>query len=364
MICKMCVMDDVADSLISFDSNGISNYWNAAMIDKENEYFPNEVGRKKLDQIVEQIKNDGKGKKYDCIIGLSGGLDSSYLALICHKYGLRMLGVHLNDGFDEECGTNNVLNLVKSFNIDLVEIKTDMDQYYALIRAYLRAGVPNLAAAQDNIITSELLALAKKHKIKYFMSGVNFALECILQKGNTITNKDKRNILDIYKKNGDGTAINALKMDSPFQRDLYYKFYGLKTCALLNYVDYNMERAISELHEACGFEYYGGKHYENTFTKFVQQIWLVEKFNVDKRKSHYSSMIASNQMTREEALAKLQQPVISRDERAHIIKDLASRLKMEPNEIENMLKKPGVQHSTYKTSLYLKTKNYLKRILH
>lgn len=363
MICKMCVMDDAADALISFDSNGVSNYWNAAMADKKAEYFPNEVGKQKMNEIVERIKNDGKGKKYDCIIGLSGGLDSSYLALICHRYGLRMLGVHLNDGFDEECGTNNVNNLVKAFDIDLIEIKTDMDQYYALIRAYLKAGVPNLAAAQDNIITSELLALAKKHKIKYFMSGVNFALECILQKGNTITNKDKRNIIDIYKKNGDGTAINALKMDNPFTRDLYFKVYGLKTCALLNYVDYNMQRAITELHEACGFEYYGGKHYENTFTKFVQQIWLVEKFNVDKRKSHYSSMIASNQMTREEALEKLQQPVISPKERTHIINDLASRLKMESGEIENILKKTGVQHTAYKTSRYLKLKSYVKRIL-
>ena len=363
MICKKCVMDDVADPFISFDSEGISNYWHDAMQTKKLEYFPNEEGEKKLEQQIALIKEKGKNKKYDCIIGLSGGLDSSYLALLAKKHGLRMLGVHFNDGFDEPIGTENVKKITEYCNIDLYDIPVDIDQYYSVIRAYLNAGVPNLAAPQDNLITSCILRIARENGIKFFLSGVNFSLEGVLQKGNTITNRDKKNIIDIYRKCGEGGPISNLVFDSPFKRDMYYKVYGIKTCALLNYIDYNMKRAIEELSSACGFSYYGGKHYENRFTRFVQQIWLVERFKVDKRKSHYSSLIASGQMTRDEALALLIKPVIEDKERESIICDLAKRLHLDEKYIIGLLNKHGVQHDVFKTSRYLSFKKAIKTII-
>lgn len=363
MVCQKCIMDDVADEYISFNKDGVCNYWEKAMYDKAHEYFPNQEGKKKLENLVDEIRKKGENRPYDCIIGLSGGLDSSYLAYICHQYNLRMLGVHLNDGFDEQVSTENVKKLANAFDIDLIEINPDPEIYNSLIRAYLMAGVPNLAAPQDNIITSALLKIAKKYKIKYFMSGVNFSLECILQKGNTITNRDKRNILDIYRRFGEGKSIRSLGMDSPLKRDIYYKVEGITTCCLLNYIDYNMQNAINTLSDACGFSYYGGKHYENYFTRFVQQIWLVDKFGVDKRKSHYSSLIASDQMTREEALECIRKPVITEEEKTNLIERMSKKIGVLPEEIERMLRQPGVQHTKYKTSIYLKIKKVIKDIL-
>lgn len=362
-ICSKCVMDNIGDPTISFDSDGVSNYWHEAMKKWEDEYFPNERGQKEIEKMLDTIKANGKNSEFDCIIGLSGGLDSSYLAYLASKWDLRMLAIHCDDGFDVSVGTENVDKLAKYMGIDVVELKVDLEQYYGVIAAYLRAGVPNGAAAQDNLILAGIWNLARKYNVRSFLSGINFALEGILQRGNTITNKDTTNIYDICRRFGKGASIKNLKFISPSRQDYLHWMMGISDYAPLNYVDYNMKNAIETLHNACGFEYYGGKHYENTFTKFIQQIWLVEKFNVDKRKSHYSSMIASRQMSRDEALKMLEKPVIKSEERMNIIKDISGKTGITVDEIENMLKTPGVQHNTYKTSRYLKVKNSARKLL-
>jgi hypothetical protein len=195
LICKRCVMDNVSDPFIRFHRNGYCNYCTDALKAKEICYFPNAEGKRKLDKIFTKIKIDGKDKKYDCMLGLSGGLDSSYVAYIGHQYGLRMLAVHIDDGFDAPETTKNIKKICDSYNIDLVVEKPDKEQFADLTRAFIRAGVPNIAIPQDNVLFANLYKYAQKNHIKYFLSGSNFALESILQKGNSHDATDKVHII-------------------------------------------------------------------------------------------------------------------------------------------------------------------------
>lgn len=171
----------------------------------------------------------------------------------------------------------------------------------------MEAGVPNLAVPQDNILFAFLYDEMKREKLKYFLNGGNFALECILQHGNTHSALDVTNIRDIWRRFGKG-SIDGLKFTSSYQRYIMIKMGYSLHLRLLNLIDYNRRRAIQELHDFCGFEYYGRKHLENILTAFLQLYWLPKKFGVDKRTSHLSSMIISGQMTREKALLELEEP--------------------------------------------------------
>ena len=301
--CTRCIMNDSADPTITFDENGYCNYCTDALAKiNTTAYFPNEEGEKRLRALLEQVKKSGEGKMYDCIMGISGGLDSAYLAYLGYTWGLRILAVHVDDGYDTDVSKENVRKLVEKTGIKMITVTPDAEQYNALLLAYMRAGVPNLAVPQDNILLKCLFDAVKEYKIPYFLSGDNFALECVLQRGNTYQSMDVVNIRDIHKRFGT-QPINKLKFISAYEKYYSTRVAGMHLEKPLNYIDYNRERAFRELKEFCGFEYYGRKHLENKFTAFLQLRWLPEKFGVDKRLSHLSSMIVSGQMTREDALA-------------------------------------------------------------
>lgn len=307
--CTRCIMDTVADPNITFDAEGHCQYCNHAIAQiNTTTYFPNEEGKRRLDTILPQIKADGKGKPYDCIMGISGGLDSSYLAYLGYKWGLRILAFHVDDGYDTEISKENIRKLCEKGNIELRIITPDQCQYDALTHAYMEAGVPNLAIPQDNILFASLYREVVATKIPYFLSGGNFALECILQRGNTHGSMDLTNLRDIQKKFGT-EPIDKLHFISSYKKYLMKKTGRLKELRLLNYIDYNRDRAFHELSDFCGFEYYGRKHLENILTAFIQLYWLPRKFKTDKRTSHLSSMIVSGQMTREQALKELEEPL-------------------------------------------------------
>ena len=351
-VCNRCVMDNAGDTYITFDENGYCNYCTDALEVKELRYFPNAHGKRQLDEIFNKIKLDGKNQKYDCMLGLSGGLDSSYVAYIGHQYGLRMLAVHIDDGFDSPETTKNIYKICDAYSIDLVVEKPNKEQFTDLTRAFIRAGVPNIAIPQDNVLFANLYKYAQENRIRYFLSGHNFALESILQKGNSHDATDKVHIMDIQQKFGEIEYDGTLPLFSIFEKRIKYNlFYKIQTVSPLNYVEYKAVHAFSILNETCGFEYYGDKHCESLLTKFMQRYYLPQKFGVDKRKSHYSSMIISGQMTREEALEKLSEPLY---EEKQLEKDLAFILdelsisKIEFNKI--MVEKPR-QHTQYRTSI-------------
>lgn len=302
---------------------------------------------------MQRIKQNGKGQIYDCIVGVSGGLDSSYVVYLGAQYGLKMLCVHIDDGLDTEIAVQNVNALCKSANAELVSIRPNMEQYRDITRSFFLAGVPNLAMAQDNIIFKALQDIAKQYKLKYSLSGRNFSMESILQRGDRPINAcDKKHVLGIQKRFGriKPTGIRFMSLIERYVGTRY--FQRVKTICPLNYIDYRMDTALADLHEFCGYSYCGGKHYESVLTRFLQCYYLPAYFDFDKRKSHFSSLIVTNQMTREEALLRLAAPAYTSDAMReadfHII---AAFIDMTDDEFSGILEQPKHRHTDYQVSV-------------
>lgn len=345
--CTRCVMDNSSDETIAFDKDGVCNYCRDAYLEMTQTYYPNEEGKEKLEKLLFDIKRDGSGKKYDCIMGISGGLDSSYLAYLGKQWGLRVLAIHIDDGYDTDISKRNIEKLLKATGFDYEVIKPDEEQYNALTLAYMKAGVPDIAVPQDNVLFAFLYKKMKEYRIKYFLSGGNFALESILQKGNTHNAYDTVNLKDIHRKYGT-KPIDKLELMSTFDKAVDAFLLGVKSVRPLNLIEYNRNRAFEELSKFCGFEYYGRKHLENILTAFVQLYWFPKKFGVDKRTSHLSSMIVSGQMTREEALDELAQPLYDEIQMSDYISFIRKKLGISEQEFDEIMSLPTHQHSDYR----------------
>lgn len=350
-ICTRCVMDSISDDTIKFEADGTCNYCNYSLSRMNRVYYPNKEGKLKLEETIKMLKVKGKNKDYDCLMGISGGLDSAYLAyLAAEKWDLRILAVHIDDGFDTDVAKQNIDNLCNKLNIKLVIERPDKSQYMDLIKSFIRAGVPAIAIPQDNVLLASLNRYAKKYNLKYFLSGANFALESILQRGNSHIAADGVHIKDIHKQYGE-VPLTTIPITTLFEKYIGQKYISqIKTIKPLDFIDYNRERAIQELRENVGFDYYGGKHYESTFTKFVQVYYLPKKFNVDKRKSHLSSLIVSGQMTREEALKELQKPLFDENEMEKDITFILKEIGMSRGEFNKIMQESGKSHMDYKVS--------------
>lgn len=344
--CARCVMNDSSDSRILFDEKGQCNYCTKAYDDIGRRYFPNEEGARRLEKLLNDIMENGKGKKYDCIMGMSGGLDSSYLAYLGYRWGLRILAVHIDDGFDTEISKSNLRKLIAATGFDYEVIKPDAVQFNDLTLAYMKAGVPNIAIPQDNVLFAYIYKKVRQYGIKYFLSGNNFSLECILQKGNTYGAMDVENLMAIHNQFGK-EPVDQLEFLSEKQMKDDKLELGIETPMPLDYIDYNRERAFRELKEFCGFEYYGRKHLENILTAFIQLYWFPKKFGVDKRTSHLSSMIVSGQMTREEALEELKEPLYDEQMMGEYIEIIKKKLLISDEEFDAIMKAPVHQHREY-----------------
>lgn len=359
-VCSKCIMDNKSDDTITFHKDGQCNYCTDAWKAKNMVYFPNSEGSEKLKVLIDRIKKENRNKQYDCIMGISGGLDSSYLAYLgAKKWGLRILAIHVDDGYDTEISKRNIKKLCNKAKIKLITIKPDEKQFNELTRAYMFAGVPNLAVPQDNVLFACIYKYMRKHKIHTFLSGGNFALECILQRGNTHSAFDTKNLKYINKKFG-RTSIDKLPILSEWQRAIDKKVLKIESPRPLNYVDYNRKRALKELEEFCGFEYYGSKHLENTLTKFIQLYWFYHKFHVDKRTSHLSSMIVSGQMTREEALKEMEKPLYDKEEMEKDIDFILQKLDISREEFKGIMNEKPKQHTDYPTSFYYSLRKITK----
>lgn len=347
-ICTRCVMTNSGDDYIRFDKEGICNYCTDALKRKKELYFPNKTGEVKLKNLIDSLKDMGKNKPYDCLMGISGGLDSSYLAYLgAIKWGLRIKAIHVDDGYDTEVSQRNIQKLVERCGIDLEYLKPDKKQFNELTRAYMMAGVPNLAVPQDNILLASIYNYARNNNISGFLTGGNFALECILQRGNTWYSTDTTNIKYINKRFG-RDEIDKLTFISEWKRRWLQKKGVVVEYRPLNYLDYNRERALEELHNECGFEYYGSKHLENYLTGFLQLYWLPQKFGVDKRTSHLSSMIINEQITRDEALDLLKKPAVNEEWINKAIKMIKENMEFSDDEFLMVMKNPIHQHNEYK----------------
>lgn len=339
--CSRCIMDNATDTTISFDRNGYCNYCSDVLKRAPTEYFPNEDGKQKLDEIILKIKEECKDDPYDCIVGVSGGIDSSYILYLGYLYNLRMLAVHVDDGLDNPVATENIRKLTEKTGTTLITISPNRAEYSDLLKSLFQASVPNLAIAQDNLIICALEKYGESNGIRYSLDGSNFAHESILERsGKGVNNCDAKYIMAIQKQFG-ALPLEHLEFATLTGRYLKRRVSSVSHVRPLNFIDYSLEDAIKKLQDFCDFEYYGGKHYESILTRFLQCYYLPQKFGIDKRKSHFSSLIVSGQMSREEALKKMEMPLYLSEELLEEDKRfLASYMNISVVELEEYILRP------------------------
>jgi N-acetyl sugar amidotransferase len=300
---------DTSDPEIVFDTNGACNHCRGFDELKGKQWFPDESGAQKWAGIADLIREEGRGREYDCILGLSGGVDSSYLALKIKQWGLRPLAMHVDAGWNSELAVANIENIVTRCNYDLHTHVVDWEEMRDLHIAYLRAGVANQDVPQDHVFFASLYHFAIRNGIRYILSGGNWATEGIFPStwhGNAM---DAINLKAIHRKFGE-RPLKTYKTISFIDHYLWYPFVkNMRTVRPLNYMPYNKAQAMLELERTIAWRDYGRKHGESLFTRLFQNYFLPTKFGYDKRRPHLSSLIVSGQMTREEALEKLAEPL-------------------------------------------------------
>lgn len=302
-VCNRCVMDTTIKK-IDFDEEGICNYCKNYEYRVLNELFKEPERGQKLVALIQKIKKDGKGKKYDCVIGVSGGVDSSFVAHLVKDLGLRPLAIHLDNGWNSELAVQNIHLLLNNLYIDLYTHVIDWVEFKDLQKAFIKSSVENLEIPTDHAISALLLNMADKYGIKYILNGSNLVTEGILpiQGGRNI---DYRLLKDIHSKFGT-LKLNTYPSISIWSFAYKVLIKKIKYIPILNYIDYDKEKAIDLLEAKYGWRRYGGKHYESIFTRFYQGYILPSKYNYDKRKAHLSTMIMSGQISKDDAVLELQ----------------------------------------------------------
>lgn len=346
--CKRCVMD-TSDSLIEFNEKGYCNHCTAYLDQKPKLIKSGNEGVLELDNLIAKVKKASRRKKYDVILGLSGGMDSSFVAYNAKKYNLRILAVHLDNGWNSEISVNNIENCVSYLNADLYTHVIDWNEFRNLQIAYLKAGVIDIEAITDHAIRSIILKISAKYGIEYSLSGNNFATEGILPQSWVYNKNDFRNIKSINSMFGK-KSLNTFPGMSLLKFAYYRKFANIKSINLLNYINYNIEDARENMEKNMGWKYYGGKHQESIFTKFYQGYILPKKFGVDKRIAHLSSMICSGNITRDEALKILSKNFYNEDELANDMEYVLKKLKLKESTFQEIMNSKPISHLSYKNN--------------
>ncbi len=352
--CKNCVMD-TSDPQITFDENGICDHCKSY----KNIILPNwqadERGEKSLTQQIEKIKKSGRNKQFDSIIGLSGGLDSSFLLhILVTKFNLKPLVFHVDGGWNTSLAVNNIQMLVEKLGLELYTEVINWEEMKDLQLAFFRSGVPHIDLPQDHAFVATQYHFANKYNIKYILNGSNYSTECVRNPLELFYyGTDMRHIRDIYSKFGSN------KLDSyPFSSILFHKFYlkyfrRINVIKPLNSFKYLKKEAAKTLEELYGWIPYPQKHFESRFTKFYEGYWLPTRFGFDTRKVQYSSLILTGQMTRQEAINNLK---ILPYEKMNIEEELefvANKLDISVKELKSYHKIPLKYYYDYKNSLWL-----------
>jgi len=351
---------DTSDSQIKFDKDGICNhctdYFSLVTVDDKQQ----ESNKEKFSAILETIKREGIDKEYDCIIGISGGVDSTYLAyMVKNEFGLRPFAVHLDNGWDSKLAVKNIRNILKILEIDLFTHVIDWEEFKSLQKAYFAASVIDIEAITDHSINAILYQVAAENNVKYILKGFNNATEKIMPKSWTFNKSDAVNIADINDKCGT-MKLESFPLMGSAKLKHYEKSKGIVTISPFNYMNFNRDQAKKLIIEELGWVDYGGKHYESIFTRFYQGYILPRKFNVDKRKAHYSNLICAGVMTRDEALKEIELPAIAEDLAKEDYEYVTKKLEYTTEDFEAIMNAPVKSHFKYKTDL--KSKIFKKYI--
>ena len=355
-ICTNCVMD-TTDTKITFDDKGVCDHCKRFYSDILPSWHTDERGRDTLQKIVEQIKKEGEGKDFDCVLGMSGGVDSSYLTYIAkEKLGLRPLVFHVDAGWNSQVAVNNIEKLVEKLGLDLYTEVIDWEEMRDLQLAFFKSGVSHIDLPQDHAFFATMYNFAAKYKIKYILTGANISTECVRNPLEWFYyGTDTRQISDIHARFGQRPLVK-FPLSNILRHKVYLRYFkGITVVTPLNHVPYHKEQAMSFLVDNFGWQKYPQKHFESRFTKFYEGYWLPKKFGYDTRKVQLSSLILTKQMTREEALKKLSRPPYDENTIAHDFEYVATKLGISVNELQGYMNAPNKSVRDYKSqeSLFL-----------
>lgn len=363
-ICSICILDRKNVPDLKLDIDGVCQYCNNYI----NQYKLNVHSIHELtitlNANLAEIKSNAKGKKYDSIMGLSGGVDSSYLAYLAKDWGLNPLLVHFDNGWNSELAVQNIEKIIQYTGFDLYTYVVDWDEFKDLQKSYILAGVLDWEIPTDHGFYACLFQQAFKLKIDNILTGHNHQTEAILPKNMRWSKFDVANIKDIHKQYGK-IKLKTFPMLDFFKHSYMLKVRSFKRYNLLEFVDYQKDEAKKIITEKMGWRDYGGKHYESIFTRFYQGYVLIEKFGIDKRRAHLSNLILSGQITREQALEEIEKPAYNADLLAEDLAYVAKKLDFTPEEFEKIMKLPPVPHTAYKsyeTGLYRKHEKFMQTI--
>jgi N-acetyl sugar amidotransferase len=331
---------DTTDPDITFDESGQCNHCRAATSLLGSRWLPDERGLSHLDRQIDMIRRQGRGKDFDCIIGLSGGVDSSFIAMLAHDWGLRPLVVHVDAGWNSELAVQNIEAIVNFIGADLHTHVVNWNRMRELQVAYLRAGVANQDVPQDHAFFAALYAYATRNRIKYVINGFNYATESIFPASWHGPAMDAKSLKAIQRQFGDGNldgypTVNMFK---------YYFWYpvarGMTPFHPLNFMPYSKDEAVSRLSSETTWRPYARKHGESIFTRFFQNYYLVERFGFDKRLPHLSSLIVSGQMDRETALGQLSEPLYEEADLRRDLSYICTKLRISEDELGSYINQP------------------------
>lgn len=342
---------DTTDTAIKFDERGVCDHCTTFFNKIRPRWHTDERGQVELDRMVKAIRADGTGKDFDCIIGMSGGIDSSYLTYVAkEQLGLRPLVFHVDAGWNSQIAVNNIEKLVDGLGLDLFTEVIDWEELKDLQLAFFRSGVPHIDTPQDHAFFATMYKFANKHRVKYILTGANLSTECIRNPIEWMYyQSDSAQLLDIHRRFGSRplktypvTSILWHKVWLPFAR-------GTKVLRPLNYLPYIKEEAKQLLMDRFGWQPYPQKHFESRFTKFYESYWLPERFGYDVRKVQYSSLIVTGQMNREEALQLLQRSPYDKTTIGQEIEFVANKLGISVDELNGYMELPKRTYKDFKS---------------
>jgi N-acetyl sugar amidotransferase len=348
-VCTRCVMD-TTDSKIVFDAAGICDHCLTFDRQVKPNWHPDERGRAELQALVAKIKQAGAGKDFDCIIGMSGGIDSSYLTYIATEFGLRPLVFHVDAGWNSQEAVNNIEKLVDKLGLDLYTEVIDWEEMRDLQLAFFKSGVPHIDTPQDHAFFATMYKFAEEHDIKYILTGANLSTECIRNPIEWMYyQSDSIQLKDIHRRFGTRPLEN-FPTTSILRHKIWLPYVkGIQVIRPLNLVPYDKAGAMQLLVEKFGWQPYPQKHFESRFTRFYEGYWLLKKFGYDTRKVQFSSLIVTGQMTREDALEKLKTPPLDDATVRQEFEYVANKLGISTEELQSYLDAPNKTYRDYRS---------------
>jgi N-acetyl sugar amidotransferase len=342
---------DTTDPKITFDDKGMCDHCNGYYKNILPNWHTDKEGWQALQKIVDKIKKEGNGKDFDCIIGVSGGVDSSYLTYIAkEKLELRPLVFHVDAGWNSQIAVNNIEKLVDKLDLDLYTEVIDWEEIRDLQLAFFKSGVPHIDVPQDHAFFAKMYNFAEKHRVKYILTGSNYSTECVRNPLDWFYyGTDTIHIKDIHEKFGQ-RPLGNFPLSNVLRHKIYLRFFkGIKVVTPLNYVPYNKEEAMQFMVDEFGWQKYPQKHFESRFTRFYEGYWLPKKFGYDTRRVQFSSLILTKQMTRKEALEKLSKSPYDENTIAHDFEYVANKLGISVNELQGYMDAPNKSFRDYKS---------------